>query len=89
MVIAMATLAKQEILDAFTHLGQLASDRGETIQLMLMGGSVMVLVFESRLSTRDVDVMVMPPSNVQLVRQMASIVASERGWPHDWLNDAA
>src|SRR4051794_40265490 len=84
----MATLSKQDVIAALTRLGELAQKQGETIELVLLGGSVMVLLFDARQSTRDVDVVILAPTDSQRVRDMAKSVASERGWPDDWLNDA-
>jgi hypothetical protein len=84
----MATLSKQDVITALARLGQLAQENGEVIELLLFGGSVMVLVFDARQTTRDVDVMILAPSEVQKVREMAKTVAQERSWPEDWLNDA-
>jgi peptidoglycan/LPS O-acetylase OafA/YrhL len=85
----MATLAKQEIIDALTRLGELLDAQGQTCELLLIGGSAMVLAFDVRQSTRDVDVVVLPPSDPATVVSGAKQVALERGWPDDWLNDAA
>jgi hypothetical protein len=85
----MATLAKHDLIQALTRLGELALSHGQTLDLMLLGGGVMVLEFEARLSTRDLDVVILPPSEPATVRQWAATVAVERGWTPDWLNDAA
>jgi hypothetical protein len=52
----MATFTRTEILEGLQRLGELAQEKGTTVQLTLMGGAVMVLAFEARLSTCDVDV---------------------------------
>jgi hypothetical protein len=85
----MANLTKQDVIDALTRLGQLAQKQNETIELVLVGGSLMVLLFGTRESTRDVDVLILAPPDIKRVRDMAKSVASERNWPDDWLNDAA
>lgn len=85
----MALLGKQDIIDALTRIGELAAARGQTVELLLIGGSVMVLLFGTRQSTRDVDVVILVPSDAAQVRDLARAVAEERSWPHDWLNDAA
>jgi len=85
----MAVLSKQDVIAALARVGDLAHARGETIELLLLGGSVMVLVFETRQSTRDVDVVILHPAETTQVRAIAETVAQERGWPADWLNDGA
>lgn len=54
----MATIARQEIIAALERLGQLAQAQGEEIELVLIGGALMVLAYETRLSTRDVDAVI-------------------------------
>ncbi len=84
----MAILGKQAVIDALTRLGELAAARGHKVDLLLVGGGIMVLLFETREATRDLDVVVLPPSDPAEVRALAATVASERGWPENWLNDA-
>ena len=49
----------------------------------------MVLVYGTRLSTRDVDAVTLAPRDAGMVRALVKMVATERGWPEDWLNDGA
>lgn len=84
----MATLTKQDLIAALSRLGQLATQSGDDVELLLLGGGLMVLVFETRLSTRDVDVVFLT-GDAARVRTMAAVVGAERDWPADWLNDAA
>lgn len=85
----MATINRQEIIEALERLGQLAEAHGTKIELVLVGGALMVLVYEARESTRDVDAIVLAPREANTVREFARVVADERGWPDDWLNDGA
>jgi hypothetical protein len=85
----MAFFTRQEIIQGLTRLGELAQARGTHIELTLMGGAVMVLAYQTRPSTRDVDVFIRAPHEARIVRELAKQVASERGWNEDWLNDAA
>jgi len=83
-------LTRDDITSALERLGQLAVEQRLTVELMLVGGAVMVLAYQARLSTRDVDVVIVAPRGAEgRVRQLAARVAAERGWPDDWLNDAA
>ena len=45
----MATLSKQELVEALARLGDLAAERGVKIELALFGGGVMVLVMGARI----------------------------------------
>jgi hypothetical protein len=85
----MATITRREIVEALERLGQLAVARGTRIELALVGGALMVLVYEARESTRDVDAIILAPREANTVRELAQVVADERGWPDDWLNDGA
>jgi len=49
----------------------------------------MVLGYDARQSTRDVDAFIVSPDEARLVRNLAKRVAAEREWPEDWLNDGA
>jgi len=85
----MATISQQEITEALERLGQLAFAKDYKVELVLIGGALMVLAYGTRQSTRDVDAVIIAPRDARLVRELVKIVAVERNWPEDWLNDAA
>lgn len=85
----MAIITRQEITEALERLGQLAAAQGEKFELMLIGGALMVLAYGTRQSTRDVDAVIRAPRDAHMVRDLVKLVAAERGWPEDWLNDGA
>jgi predicted nucleotidyltransferase len=85
----MSTFSREEIQDGLKRLGELAQAQGLYIRLTLVGGAVMVLGYQARQSTRDVDAVIMAPREARLVRNLAKQVAEERDWPEDWLNDGA
>jgi hypothetical protein len=80
------TLTRRDIIRGLERMGQLARERGIGIELSMVGGAVQALVLKSRKSTKDVDCVPIEPE-ARIVRQLAAIVASERDWPSDWLND--
>jgi hypothetical protein len=84
----MSLLTKQEILSALQRLGQLAHEKREQIRLLILGGAVMVLVYETRPATRDVDAVILSPEP-RTVRELAKRVADEANLPPEWLNDGA
>jgi hypothetical protein len=85
----MATFTRKEIVEGMERLGQLAVQAEIKIELALVGGALMVLRFDARESTRDVDVAILAPDEAQRVRELARIVAAEHGWRDGWLNDGA
>lgn len=80
-------LSRIEINQALERLGALAVAQDIRIELLLVGGAAMVLLYDARLSTRDLDVVILRPRASHLVRVLASQVAEEQGLPSDWLND--
>jgi hypothetical protein len=85
----MATFTRNEIEEGLRRLGELAQAKGLHIQLTLVGGAVMVLRFNARPSTRDIDAIILQPREARLVRELARRVADEFEWTEDWLNDGA
>jgi hypothetical protein len=74
------------ILAALEGLSDRLASRGAKGELCLLGGTVMVLAYRARASTKDVDAIFHPST---LVREAAAEVAEEFDLPSDWLNDSA
>jgi hypothetical protein len=85
----MAIFSRQDIEEGLRRLGELAESQGFHIQLTLVGGAAMVLGFDARQSTRDVDAVIIEPEEARRVRSLARVIAEEHDWPEDWLNDGA
>lgn len=85
----MTLLTRVQIENALKRLGILALQHGESVELLAVGGAVMLLAYDARLSTHDVDAIVLQPALTRLVRELAAQVARELEWPVDWLNDGA
>ncbi|HEX9440719.1 MAG TPA: nucleotidyltransferase, partial [Roseiflexaceae bacterium] len=85
----MALLTRQDIIAALERLGQLATAEGYTLHLMVVGGAAMVLGYNARQSTHDIDALFLPPPEARVVREWVQVIAREYGWPDDWLTDAA
>jgi hypothetical protein len=77
-------LTREQILAALNALNRVLAERGVVGELCLFGGAVMVLAFNARLATKDVDA-VFQPANV--VRELARQVGESAGLPPTWLND--
>lgn len=79
-------LDRDTIVTALTALSARLGSRGVSGEINLLGGTAMVLGFQARQSTKDVDAIFAPAA---LVREEALAVANELGLEDDWLNDAA
>lgn len=75
---------KSLILQALTRLGNLALKQDMEIELSIYGGVAMMLAFNRRSITKDVDAIFHP---VQAIQKVANQVAEELDLPEDWLND--
>ena len=62
--------------------------RSERAEIAVAGGAALVLLFDARQTTKDVDAYVLRPE-ASHVRDAAREVAKELGFPEDWLNDGA
>jgi len=72
------------IENALRRLGELAQADSLTLELSIYGGSAMMLAFDRKAITKDVDAVFTSTANVQpLIRQ----VAQEQDLPEDWIND--
>lgn len=85
----MAFLTRSDIVTALRRLGELALERGETFELLVVGGAAMVLAYDARMSTHDVDAIALRSESAHLLRKLVQQVAEELDWPPDWLNDGA
>ncbi len=77
-------LSKELILAALARLNELLHEKGVMGELCIFGGAAMVLAFDARESTRDVDGIFVPKQDVI---DSARQVAEEFGFEPDWLND--
>ncbi|MGJ8652594.1 MAG: hypothetical protein ACSHX8_04930 [Opitutaceae bacterium] len=80
----MKTIGKEQILSALRRLGQLAQEEHIELELSIYGGCAMMLAFDRRMVTRDVDAIFHPSNSV---RPLIAQVAEEMQLPEEWLND--
>ena len=76
---------RQSFERALHELGRRAHAEGKTIEIAIYGGSALMLTYDWRLATRDVDAVF--DADRETVRRLAGAIAAERGWDPDWLND--
>jgi hypothetical protein len=79
-------LNRDSIVTALRSLGERLAMRGVVGEINLLGGTAMILGFQARQSTKDVNAIFAPAA---IIREEAAIVASDLGLSEDWLNDAA
>ena len=79
-----SALAREDILRALSSLSEELGKQNITGELCLFGGTVMVLAFTARLSTKDVDAVFQP---TPLIREIARRIGEEQHLPEGWLND--
>ena len=77
-------LDRATIESALALLSEKLKAEGVTGEVCIFGGAAMVLAFDARLATRDVDAIFRP---VESVRRAAESVARELSLPENWLND--
>ncbi len=58
-------------------MGELALSQNTSVELIVVGGAAMVLVYNARESTQDVDSYIVHPKVARLARAIAASVAKE------------
>ncbi len=79
-------LQRDQILEALRRLSDHLAAAGVVGEIQLMGGAVMMLAFQARQATKDVDAIFAPAREI---RAAAAKVAAELGLDETWLNDGA
>jgi hypothetical protein len=77
-----------DIRRALQALSEELARRDQRAEIVIVGGAALVLMFEARNSTKDVDAFFVRPE-ASVVRDAAEAVASRLDLPDDWLNDGA
>jgi hypothetical protein len=81
-------LSKDDILRALSALAA-ALPNGPQVELWVVGGAAVVLLFDARDSTRDIDAFALDPEANRSLRATAETIAEQLELPPDWLNDGA
>jgi hypothetical protein len=79
-----SALTREQILRALQSLSDKLREQNVVGELCLFGGTVMVLGYSARLSTKDVDAVFQPST---AIRAAAAAIADEQDLPQHWLND--
>ena len=78
-------ISRDDLYAGVLRLGEIAHAAGKLIEISIYGGAALGLVWNLREFTRDVDAVI--HGDTAFLRQAALLVANEREWPDDWLND--
>lgn len=77
---------RTDLQRAFTLLGAKLQRRGVVGQVHVVDGAAMLMAYDSRVSTRDIDALFFPDGPMlEAIRE----VANEMQWPTTWLNNQA
>jgi len=82
----MKLLSRDDILRA---LQALASELASPTEIIVGGGAALVLLYDARAATKDVDAFVLASTDPASVREAARRVAQTLDLPENWLNDGA
>jgi hypothetical protein len=75
-------------LDALNEIGAAAVAAGTRLDIAMFGGSALMLAGNFRFSTEDVDLAEIGRPWPDWLSAVVARIASQNGWPDDWLNDA-
>ena len=78
-------MTKDQIIASFKRLSHHLSVKDVRAEIGVVGGAAMVLAYDARSATKDVDAIFKPSSEV---REASRAVADEMNLSQDWLNDA-
>lgn len=79
-------LTKNEIEKYLKEMDSELAKRGLTGEIVLCGGAVMAYVYDARPSTKDIDALFAPTTEL---REIANDIANRHNLDEDWFNDAA
>jgi hypothetical protein len=70
---------------ALAELGRRAFAAGRTVEIVIYGGSALLLTLNRQINTGDVDAVF--EGNRDFIKKLAAEMAEEFGWDENWLND--
>jgi hypothetical protein len=77
-------LTRARVVEALNLLGKLAEQEQVTLELCIYGGGAMMLAYNSRETTKDIDVTARP---AEAALKLARVVAQQLSLDESWLND--
>jgi len=76
-------LSRAAIVRALSRLGELCAEKQSRVEIAIYGGTVMMLAYDCREATKDIDAIFHPPG---VVEPLIKRVAREQNLPDDWMN---
>ena len=76
-------LPRAVIVRALSRLGELCTEKNSRVEIAIYGGTVMMLAYDCREATKDIDAIFHPP---EVVEPFIKQVAREQNLPEDWMN---
>ena len=80
----MNGITKELLIRALTRMGELAQEQGTQLEVCIYGGAVMMLAYNARQITKDVDAIIQPS---ELGWKLARQVGEELALPEAWMNN--
>ena len=84
----MTAFDRDQLLAALNEIGAAAVVAGVRLDIAMFGGSALMLAGNFRFSTEDVDIAEIGRPWPDWLSTVVARIASQNGWPDDWLNDA-
>src|SRR6266852_3291593 len=79
---------RDQLLAAFNEIGLAAIKAGTRLDIVVFGGSALMLASNFRFSTEDVDIAEIGRPWPGWLSDIVTRIAKENAWTEDWLNDA-
>lgn len=82
-------LSRDDIRRALVALAGELAEVGASCEIAIVGGAAVVLLYDARQATKDVDALLLSSTEPGILREATQRAAGALGLPEDWLNDAA
>src|SRR6188508_2495 len=79
---------RDQLLAAFDQIGEAAVAAGTRLDIVVFGGSALMLASNFRFSTEDVGIAEISRPWPDWLSKVVARIAEHNGWSEDWLNDA-
>jgi hypothetical protein len=81
----MNEFTKKDILENLELIAKKLKSSNKTADIGIYGGSAIILLWEFRKSTRDIDIMIR--NGEEEIKNIAREIAVEKNYPENWLSD--